>query len=74
MMASLLFLLEHCYCFNIDTIHPLVYKDPSSGSLPNTRESYFGYSVQYLFKQKDRTSNSAKWFGYQKKIPVLNSL
>jgi hypothetical protein len=46
--------------FNIDTVHPLVYEDPAAGQ--NTRrESYFGYSLQFLFNQKDNAHNSAKW-------------
>lgn len=47
--------------FNIDTVYPYVYKDPASGR-PNTRESYFGYSVKFLFKQKDNVRNTAKWY------------
>lgn len=45
--------------FNIDTIRPLVYEDPAA--IQNARESYFGYSLQFLFNQKDNAYNSAKW-------------
>jgi hypothetical protein len=53
--------------FNIDTVHPLVYEDPAAGQ--NARESYFGYSLQFLFNQKDNAHNSAKWWSSEKDSP-----
>lgn len=61
-MMTYTFLIGCCSSFNIDTVHPMVYKDPSDINRPNVRESYFGYSVQFLFNQVDSSKNSAKWF------------
>ncbi len=50
--------------FNIDTVHPLIYEDPHilKGST-FTRQSYFGYSVKFLFGQKDNLDSAdKKWY------------
>ena len=47
--------------FNIDTVHPIVYEDPQAGFNSGRRQSYFGYSVQFIFGQTGNAHNSVKW-------------